>query len=229
MAVTFRSKSQVVATATGNSTLTEPASTALNDMLISLAAAEAGTSLTRPSLWQLMYSGTQGAFMYDVSRISRGASAPNLTWGVSGTSKYREIHLLCLTAGGALVLFDASATGTAGNRNSATIDPPAVTAVAASSLSVSGGVQWNGIGGSGNMTPSTGYTIRTQNLAGDDAGMQTKSLVAAGVENPATMGGFQVGAADYWDGFTATFTDIPAFLAAQPLMVRQAIQRAASW
>lgn len=212
MAVTFRSKNEVIATASADSTVTEPASAASGDMLVTLAIADAGTSLALPSGWTTKYGPTtQGAFMFVAGYVPRGGSAPNLTFPVTGSSKYREIHVACLQ-GSAAVSFDSSsaagANGQSGNTTpSHNPDPPSTTAVAASSLAIAGGANYGGSLSGGWGTPS-GYVIRTNNTAGNDAVMATKSLAAPGAENPAVFTNSAGGVQDYWDGFTMTFTDV---------------------
>lgn len=196
------------ATASGNSTVTEPASCASGDVELALALADSGTSLTAPTGWTQLYAGTQGSMMYDVSYVARGGSAPSLTWSVTGSSKYREIHILCLTSSTAgTISLDSSATGATGSAINHPPDPPSTTAVASASLAICGGINYAG-SGAGGWTAPTNYTRRTDNTVGNDGVMASRSLVASGAENPGAFsaslaGGLQ----DYYDGFTATWVD----------------------
>lgn len=213
MAVTPRSKAEKIETITGNTTVTEPAGAVSGDVLIALALADIDgvTVITRPSGWTgPLYNGIQGAVRWDLSWITRGGSAPNLTWTISGTSKYREVFVVCLQAGAAISLDSQSATGGKGNAstNTHSPNPPSTTAVASSSLAICGGVHFAGSTGGGGWA-LTGYTVQTANAAGDDGVLFSKALSAPGVEDPAAMTtGSNTAAADYWDGFTVTFTDV---------------------
>ena len=206
MAVTVRSKAETIETITGNTTVTEPAGAASGDVLIAHAVAESGTSLAKPSGWTDLYGpSTQGAFMVLVSYISRGGSAPSLTWSVSGTSKYREVYVVCLKSDVTSVVLDSQSTSGTFSGTITNPDPPASVAVASSSLAMTGGVNWSGSGAGGWGMPA-GYTVQTVNAAGDDGILASKVLSTAGSENPAAFsnGG---GSNDGWDGFTVTFTD----------------------
>lgn len=176
-------------------------------MLVSLALADSGTSLAAPSGWTVKFGPTTNAsVMWTVAYVLRGGSAPSLVWNVTGTSKYREIYVLCLTAGGTTITFDSvsAAGGTGGGTNHAP-DPPSTTAVASSSLAVAGGLNFFG-SQAGGWAASTGYVVRSNNAAGNDGFMETKSLSASGAEDPSATNAAN-GNGDWWDGFTMTFTD----------------------
>jgi hypothetical protein len=217
MAVTFRALSTGVnTTATGNSTDTEPAGAVSGDVLIAMVVADAATTIGKPAGWTQLYTGTQGGMDFEVDYIVRGGSAPSLTWTFSGSSIYREIQILALKSDTTSVVLDSqSSSGGTGNA-SHNPDPPATTAVASASLSVTGGASFNY---TGNWAAQSGYTIRTHNTGSAyDGAMCTKSLAASGSENPAAFTGLTA-TGDYWDGFTVTFTDAgaaPSFVPYQP-------------
>lgn len=203
MAATFRSKSFKTGTGTSQ-TATEPASAASGDMLIALCIA--GAVISQPAGWTQAFKDTQGGVSWVVSYVSRGGSAPSLAWTWAG-SVYYELHLICLQPGVNTVTFDAvSSAGGKGNASSHNPDPPAVVAVATTSLAVAGGVNFTG-SNAGGWTASTGYVVRSDNTAGNDAFLETKSLSASGSENPSAVANVGATTNDYWDGCTFTFTD----------------------
>lgn len=212
-AVTVRSKNQGGGSAsTGDTTVTEPAGCASGDVEVALALADIGTSLTRPTGWTQIaaYVGSTTAMMWEVDYITRGGSAPSLTWTVTGTTKYREVYIVCLQGAAAITLDSQSATGASGTSGNTTPshdpDPPATIAVATTSLAIAGGINYGG-SLAGGYTVSTGYTVQTSNVAGLSGVIESKSLSAAGSENPSAITNDVNGVQDYWDGFTVTFTD----------------------
>lgn len=235
MAVTFRALSSISTTRSGNETLTEPTGASNGDVIVGVMVCGSGTSTAanaiQPSGWTVLYSGTQGAFKYNVSWVQRGSSAPSYVWTIAGTSIYREVNAICLQGGAAISLDSQSSSGTAGNKaNPVNPDPPATTAVASSSLAVCGGVAWQGA--TTTWTVSSGYVRHSDTTSGNDCAAGTKSLSAAGSENPgAFSGGANPGGnADYWDGFTITFTDVsastaPAFVPPPSLVRGKRLQR----
>lgn len=203
MAVTFRSNSFKSGTATSQTT-TEPAGTTSGDRLVALCIA--GAVISQPSGWTQRFKDTQGGVSWVVSEIARGGSAPSLAWTWAG-SVYYELHIIALQPGVNTVSFDAvSSAGAKGNGTLHNPDPPAVVAVASTTLCVAGGVDFGG-SSFGGWTPSTGYLIRSDNAAFNDAFLETKSLSASGSENPGAVGNVVGAAQDYWDGFSMTFTD----------------------
>lgn len=201
MAVTFRAKTLTTATGTSASA-TEPAGTVSGDIIIAFAIA--GAVISQPAGWTQLFKDTQGAVSWVVSYVSRGGSAPNLGWTWAG-SVYYELHLVTVKPGSGSVLFDAvSSAGGKGN-SAHNPDPPAVVAVQTTSLAVCGGLNF---GAAGTWTNPAGYVVETTNTGGIDAAMCDKSLSAAGSENPAAITDSLGGTGDWWDGFTATFTDV---------------------
>lgn len=194
---------------TGTSpTAVEPAAKVNGDVFVALALSAASGAITNPAGWTNLYNGTQTGVTWRVAWIQRGASAPNLTWGLTG-SVYREVYIVCLhpTSPGTITLDSQSAAGTSGT-GSTNPDPPTTTAVASSSMAIAGGLNFFG-SGTGGWTVSTGYTIRTANTNGDDGFLESKALAASGVENPSAVGNVG-GSGDFWHGFTLTFTDVSA-------------------
>lgn len=227
MAVTFRTASFKTGTGTSQ-TATEPASAASGDMLVALCIA--GAVISQPTGWTQAFKDTQGGVSWVVSYVSRGGSAPSLAWTWAG-SVYYELHILCLQPGVNTVTFDAVSTaGGKGNGSGHNPDPPAVVAVAASSLALAGGVNYGG-STTGGFTASAGYVVRSDNTVGNDAVMETKSLSASGSENPAAITNIVSGLQDYWDGFAITFTDAVAgsFLARPNKVYQQAVNRASTY
>lgn len=203
MAVTFRSKTLTTGTGT-SATATEPAGAASGDLLVAICIA--GAVISQPAGWTQRFKDTQGGVSWVVSDIPRGASAPNLGWTWSG-SVYYELHLVCLKPGANTVQFDSvSAAGGKGNSVGHNLDPPATVAVKTTSLAVAGGVNFGG-SGVGGWTNSAGYVVRTDNADGRDAVLEDKSLSASGSENPGIIDNEAGGGQDWWDGFTATYTD----------------------
>jgi hypothetical protein len=232
MAVTFRSKSPVFNTNGTSPTATEPAGAASGDALLALYATASGASPTLPAGWTTLYGPTtQGGVVFRVGYLIRGGSAPSYAFTHTG-SVYRELHVLCFQGAAAITLDSQSSAGATGSTVSHNPDPPATTAVASSSLAVAGGINWGGSvsGWSG----GAGYTVRSDNTAGNDCVIVDKSLAAPGSENPAAFSGAISGggAQDWWDGFTVTFTDAgggAAFLAAKNKPILQAVTRASYW
>jgi hypothetical protein len=199
VAVTFRSKTLTTSTGT-SATATEPAGAASGDMLIALCIA--GAVISQPAGWTQLFKDTQGTVNWVVSYVARGASAPNLGWTWSG-SVYYELHLIAMQPGVNTVAFDSVSSAGSKGSSAHDPDPPATVAVKTTSLAVCGGVNFGAISA---WTAPSGYTVRTTNTGGIDAAMCDKSLSASGSENPAAI---TLGTPNdnWWDGFTATFTD----------------------
>jgi hypothetical protein len=186
--IAFRSKNQVIGTG-GNATVTEPGSAAANDVFVAVAICANAATLTRPTGWTPLYSGTSGtSFKYDVSYIRRGGSAPSLVWTI-GSSVYREVHVMAYSGVDTTTAIDAQSTGVV--NNSTNPDPDSVTTTAANSMVVIVGINWNG------SSPSwahAAYTIRSDNTAGNDVVMAELKKATAGAENPANFTGAPFGA-----------------------------------
>ena len=209
MAVTVRSLREVVGSGT-SPTLTEPAGAANGDVLIALSLCVSTNALTRPTGWTELYAGTQNAVMWNVSWVQRGGSAPSLTWTHTGTI-WREVFIVCLQGAAAITLDSQSAAGT--SLTATNPDPPATTAVAATSLAIAGGLNWNG-SSAGGYTVSSGYTVQTTNTQTWGGLVQSKALSAAGVEDPNAF--TNATSSDVWNGFTVTFTDAGAVALVAP-------------
>lgn len=205
MAVTFRSKNEVVGTGT-SPTVTEPASAASGDMLLAFYLTTNTGAPTLPAGWTSIYNGSSTNTAWRVGYISRGGSAPSYAFTHTGNI-YREAHVMCVQ-GATTITFDAqSTTGSVVTSSSLGPNPTAVVAVAASSLAVAGGFNF---GTSGTWTAPSGYTLRTLNTGGIDVVMATKSLAASGSEDPAVFTISAVVADNLWNGFAVTFTDVGA-------------------
>lgn len=207
MAVTFRSAATYIDASGTSATATEPAGAASGDMLVALYSVDKGFSPALPAGWTLKFSEASASkFDVIVGYIARGGSAPSYAFTHTGTH-YRFLRVICLQ-GAAAVTFDAaSASGAKGTAQNTNPDPPAVVAVASSSLAICGGIHWAG-STAGGWTPPSGYTIRGDNGAGDDSFFATKSLSASGSEDPGVSANVTTSVNDdYWHGFTMTFTD----------------------
>jgi hypothetical protein len=164
---------------------TEPTGTAQNDIMIALAlCSDSSTSLGAPSGWTVVTSGASaGNFKYNLAWIRRGASAPSLTWTMSGAF-YREVYILSYSgATPSGTPYGATADGGV-QINVSTPNGPAVTTTAANSLVLSIFVHWSG-SGAGGWTKPTGYTQRSDNTSGNDGGAADKAVATSGTsEDP---------------------------------------------
>lgn len=205
MTVAFRAESHRITTDTATSPDPgEPAGTASGDILIFLGVIDAAaTTWNRPAGSTSLYSGTLTDFKYELSWVARGGGAATTLWSKNAASLYYEIYCLAISGGNTSALDATSASGATGSATSHNPDPPAVTAVNSACLAICGGIYWNGSGTSWG-APS-GYTIRSNNAAGNDGVMATKLLSASGSENPGAFSGTNSGTShNYWDGFTIT-------------------------
>lgn len=199
----------------------EPAGTAQGDMLIALfrAHADSAPSVTLPALWTEIpaLAGTQGVFTWKVGYILRGASAPDLDFAYTNPGNpVAIVAILAIQSGGTITFDSVSAAGASGV-GAVNPDPGSTTALAASSLSVA--MAWGAIT---SYTASTGYAALTDPTFGGAFFVETKSLSAAGAENPSALGGTPDGAFEYWHGFASTWTDAPPGTADALLVIRKA-------
>lgn len=207
MAVTFRSKSAVFNSVGTSPTATEPSGAANGDYIVAVYATTSGAAPTLPAGWTTLYGPTtQGLFVFRVGVISRGGSAPSYAFTHTG-SVYRELHVLCFKPASGIVALDSqSSAGSTGNATNHNPDPPATTAVASASLAVACGINWGGSAVA--WVAQAGYTIESDNTAGNDVVLSDKSLSSSGSENPGAYTGVVSGVPeDYWDGFTITLTE----------------------
>lgn len=203
-AVTVRNVTKLTGTGT-SPTAVEPTGCTSGDMLVALAESDT-SAITQPTGWTQDFTGTQGALHWSVSHIARAGSAPSLVWTVTG-SVYREVHLACLMPATGTVAFDSkSAAGTSGNGASSNPNPPATTAVASASLAIAGGLNDAGAA-AGGWTASAGYTMKTGTALQDSGFLETKTLSAAGSEDPAAVANAPGSTTDFWNGFTMTFAE----------------------
>lgn len=203
-------RNQTFASTTGTShTGVEPTNTATHDVVLGLYATAAAGNPALPAGWTSLFSVSQGAFKAVVGYVIRGATAPSYAFTHTG-SVYYEHYLIAIKptlVGWAVRLDSVSASGTLANGTTHSPDPPATVALAGASLAVAGAINW--AGSSGSWAAPSGYTVRSDNTVGNDCVIIDKSLTVAGSENPGAIGTPVSGANDYWDGFTATFADIP--------------------
>lgn len=201
-------RSEAVGTGT-SPTLAEPTAAVPGDILFAFALGSSAAALTRPAGWLPLYVGTQGAIMWDVSFIQRGAATPGLTWVVSG-SVYREVYVVNIKSVNpqlALRVSDLSAPAVQGTGIETQINVPPVRMTPASGLVLTGGC--TNAGSIAGWIASAGYTIQTLNATQDDGIIESKQLFQAGIETPAAITGGISSSTDWWDGFTLVFTDEP--------------------
>jgi len=165
--------------------LTEPAAAADRDFqilcLTGPAASGVGT-VTPGAGWTQRFRGTGSNGDFLVFTQTRSGT-PNLSWTASGTFTGSEWEYV--SVGPAInkqFTIDASAqtvvTAAATNAN-----PPAATATGVDDESVGIGFTYGG-SGTGGSTPSTGYTRRSLGVTGQKCTICSKTLTAAGSEDP---------------------------------------------
>lgn len=212
MTVTFRSAANTTGGTGTSLTLTAPASTVSGDVIVAMYVCAGGGNPALPpdssgNHWTQLYAGqagpsNSGGMDWIVGYCVRNSSAPSYAFTHTG-SVFREGYAVAAqTSGGTITLDAQSADGSTYN-DTANPDPPAVTAVAASSLCFAVGAHWQGW--ASNPTCS-GYTRRAGGN-GFDGVIFTKSLSASGSENPAQFSGTIGVAEDAWNGASFTFTD----------------------
>lgn len=189
MAATPRSSSGGAGTSSNSPVAaTEPTGTVQNDVIFGQFIVEATgvTAIALPSGWTSLRNGNNADFYWRWGYIVRGASAPSLSFSWTGTTnRYREVFLVTVQGADTTNPIDASATAVAtGTNNSA--NPPSVDPVSADALAMVFMAHWSG-SGAGGWTPPTGYTIRSNNTAGNDALIATKALASGSVEDPAAI------------------------------------------
>lgn len=189
--IVFRSKSQVIGTGNG-ATPTEPAGAVANDIIFGLVVADASATIGIPAGWTSLTSGTSTTthFDYNICYIRRTGSAPSYTF-TTGGSVYREVHLV--TYSGVVTTgnpYEASSSpGTKSNGSGVTVTCDSVTTVNANAMVLAFVIAYAGSDTGGFTAPNSGgYTIRTDNTAGNDAMIAEKKRVAAGTESPGTVG-----------------------------------------
>jgi hypothetical protein len=204
-AVTFRSKSAVVNTNGTSPTITEPAGCASGDAVLAIYLTDVGGNPALPAGWTSLYNGSATTFQYRVGYTLRGGSAPSYAFTHTGNI-YRELHVMCFTGSATLALDSQSSSGATSN-SSSDFDPPATTPVQTTSLAIAGGADWSG--STTAWTQPAGYALISDNSAGNDAAIATKSLASTASEDPGVFTGRNNsgGASDKWAGFTITFTD----------------------
>lgn len=210
MAVAFRSESHTIAATGANADPGLPAGSIQGDVWFGLIVVDG--SLAAPSLpsgWTALYTltsprgTTSSGFKTVAGYIAWTGTQPATAF--ANASGYREAFIVALSGANTSSPIDSQSAsgGTAQQVSTFTpCDPPSTTAVAAATLAISGAINWNGSGTA--WVASTGYTIRSNNAAGNDSVLQTKTLSAAGAEDPSTITGGASGNGDLWHGFTVT-------------------------
>jgi hypothetical protein len=212
MAIAFQQKAYATATTGFTFTaLSEPAGTVSGDFLIALVLVnQTSHIITRPTGWTNLYNlvspastgSVTAGFCCDVSYIIRGGSAPSLSWtaAAGGTIQYWEGHILGFTGVDNVSPIDAnSAAGTTGTGTTAP-DPPAATAIGTNDMAIALGIQW--AGANTTWTAPTGYTLRSDNTAGNDGIMASKLLSSSGSEDPSAFTTGVLSSSDFWNGAT---------------------------
>lgn len=184
MAVAFRARSFLTNTS-ANSTATAPAGTVSGDVMVAYIATEGTGANAAPSGWTTLDSGSNSTvYNWRLAYIVRGGSAPAMNF--TNPATYHEIHILTFSGVDNTTPIDASVASGA-----LTVvlnpDPPSVTAIAATDMAVACGVAW--AGSSAAWGAPAGYTMRSDNTAGNDVFMATKPLSGSGAENPAVFTG----------------------------------------
>lgn len=212
MAVAFRAESHSIAGSGANANPGEPSGTASGDLLVGMIVVAGTTAPSMPSGWTTLYTVSGGtSFRAAVGWIARGGSAVATTF--TNANAYREAFILAFSGADTSALDSQSSAGTT-YASSTNPDPPATTAVSSAAMAVAGIIHWNG--SNTGWTAPSGYTLRTDNAAGNDGAISSKILSASGVENPGAYAGVNGGAGDAWNGFTITLApagSTPAALA----------------
>lgn len=203
-------RAEVVGTGT-SPTVTEPTAAKNGDVLFAFALAAVAGAITRPAGWSPLYLAAASASGWDVSWIRRGETAPNLTWGLTG-SVYREVYVVCLQRNGAgpITLHAQSASGAVTDASTANPNPPPLTTTAPTALALCCGQQF---GVSATTWACAGYTVQTSNGSSFDGGLFSKALSVAGIEDPPQWTGTAPPSSNLWDGATIAFTDEPLLTA----------------
>jgi hypothetical protein len=182
------------ASTAASSTGTEPTGTAQNDILIAVAANNSSATITLPSGWTSLYTGSNGGTIRTlVCYVVRGGSAPNLVF-----TNAAEVQIFAFYNYSTSSPIDAqSADGGSGGAGNGTSDPPAVTVVSAKGAVVVTGGTTNAAGGSW-VTPA-GFTLRSPTNALQSV-VFTKETAQAGSVDPASTN--SGGLATNWNGFS---------------------------
>lgn len=201
MAAAYRSAASSVAS-TANASVTEPAGAVSGDVFYGLLVVDTRTSVcTLPTGWSSLNTGQSpsagsSGFIYNLGRIVRTGSAPSFT--CTNPARYREWHVICVSGADTTTPEDASSYLTAATVNPYNPNPPSATAVGSDDLGIAAGVGWQGSASA--WTAPAGYTVRSDNTAGNDGILATKALSASGAEDPAAFSGANTGSADGWAG-----------------------------
>lgn len=178
----FRSVSNDTGASTGF-TVTAPTGFVDTDVALLFTLVEnPHSAFTINASWTQIFATDVGPFTYRVHWLRR-SGAPNfaVSWT---TSRYYEWVCIassgCVTSGSPI---DVSAAGTPGTTS--IVDPPSVTINTAETLAYAVGTNWAGYGVT---AAPTGYTNRFSPAAAYDQIIASKTLAAAGAENPDGFG-----------------------------------------
>jgi hypothetical protein len=200
--VSFRSNSSIIGTG-GNATATEPAGTVQGDLLVALFAVDnAGQAATAtpPSGWRSIEGGSSATreFVYNVSYIIRGSSAPNLTFTHDSGSVYRELLLLCFSNADSTWPIDSMSRYHSWAEASTYISIPDFTPYTDGATAVAIGMSWAGAVADYIAPPN--YTIRSTNGSGMRAIMATKNLGNAAYDAGGNFQNSDTFTFDHWGG-----------------------------
>jgi hypothetical protein len=198
MAIAFRNKTMVKGTGT-SVTGTEPAGTVQNDVLVAFYTTDGvTTSLGVPTGWTSLSSGVSITPQqnYLVCYIVRGASAPSLTFTHVG-SIYRELHILGFSGVDTTYPIDEYETVPSTNAVGNNPNPPAAIANSSASMALALGYTFSGSDTGGYGAPS-GYSVNSDNTAGNDLVIASKLLSSSGSENPAAFTNTVANSGDNW-------------------------------
>jgi hypothetical protein len=192
----WRTSKQGTNSSANTFTVTEPTGIAQGDFEFVLVSVSAASSVSTPAGWTLLNAvGPAAKFFIFYVTGGRGASPPTLTFTGTFSGGSLEWHCLAFTNGS--VNIDASATTTLGQRT--TPNCPSAVATGSSDEALAIAFNWDGSVSGGWAAPS-GYTIRSVNGFALDCVCASKTLSAAGAEDPgaynASNGG---GPNDTWE------------------------------
>lgn len=195
-------------------TMSEPSGTVAGDVLMMVLYIDGnGAGYTPPASWVSKYANASqnSQFVWKVETITRGGSAPALTW--AWTSAVFEAHLFAIS-GANTTIDSVSADGGTGAQAPSphNPNPPATTATGAATLALAMGMNRGGSDPNpwvASSSPGT-YTIVSDNGVAGRRVVVEKRVIAGSGEDPGAVSGAINADRDWWDGATMTFADAAA-------------------
>lgn len=183
MATTWRTGTQGNNGSANTVTVTEPGSAALDDYQVLVVTAPAAATVNTPAGWAATNTQTGTNAKIITFTRTRGAGAGTLT--VTGTFGGSTLEWTFASVNvGSTPVVDTSAFQTVAQLT--TPDPPSATATGDIDEAIAIGVNWFGANAGGATVPG-GYTARTPAAQFQDCRIASKTLAAAGAENPGTF------------------------------------------